>query len=202
MKNTKDGPMFQKSFIGTILTVTGAIGTFASLMLSIEEFKYLKNPGAALNCDLNPLIGCGSILNTWQGHVFLGVPNQFWGLAAFSVLTALGVLLLSKVQLPRWIWQGLQVGIIGGLLFVLWFMYQSVFVLNHLCPYCMVTWVVMLVAGWYVTIHNLREKNIPIAKTLAPAVRFVTKHHLDILITIFVLIIGGILLRFSDFFFG
>jgi len=66
----------------------------------------------------------------------------------------------------------------------------------------MVTWVVMLVAGWYVTIHNLREKNIPIAKTLAPAVRFVTKHHLDILITIFVLIIGGILLRFSDFFFG
>lgn len=191
--------LFDFSLTGTILAITGALGAFASLMLSIEEFIHLKNPNQSLNCDLNPLVGCGSILDTWQGHVFLGVPNQFWGLAAFSVLAMIGVLLIAKVQLPRWIWQGLQIGMLGGVLFVLWFIYQSMFVLNHLCPYCMLTWTVTLIAAWYTTIHNVKNANFKIPARLQKIASFSVRHHFDIIITIFLVIIMSILTRFWDF---
>jgi uncharacterized membrane protein len=183
-----------------VLTITGAGGVFASLMLSIEEFLHLKNPSQQLACDLNPLIGCGNILDTWQGHVLLGIPNQFLGLAAFSALTTLGVLLLARIKFPRWIWQGLQAGMVGGVIFVLWFMFESLFVLKHLCPYCMLTWTVTLAAAWYTTVYNIHSGIITLPKKLKQAGEFVVRHHADILISVYVLIIAGILLRFWDFF--
>lgn len=183
-----------------ILTVTGAGGIFASLMLSIEEFHYIKNPTEQLSCDLNPLIGCGSILDTWQGHVLLGIPNQFLGLPAFAVITTLGVLVLAGVKFPRWIWQGLQAGMIGGIIFISWFFAQSLFVLSHLCPYCMLTWVVILAAAWYTTLYNIKFGNIKLPKPLARVGAFAVRHHADILVTLYVVIIATILLRFWDFF--
>ncbi len=184
-----------------VLTVGGALGVFASLMLSIEEFHHLKNPSNPLSCDLNPLIGCGSILDTWQGHVFLGIPNQFLGLAAFSVLTAIGVFLLAKVKFPSWIWRGLQAGAVGGMLFVLWFMYESLFVLNHLCPYCMVTWVATVAVAWYITVRNVAAGNCMLIKP-GKVADFITKHHADIIVGVYVFAVLGVLFRFRDFFFG
>lgn len=185
---------------GWVLTASGTLGFFASLMLSIEEIHHLKHPTQALSCDINPLIGCGSIMDTWQGHVFFGIPNQFLGLAACTVLITLGVLLLAKVKFPRWIWQGLQLGIIGGVIFVGWFIFQSLFVLNHLCPYCMVTWTAILPVAWYVTVYNIEAGNL--GKRFERCKSFVTRYHVEVIIGVFVIIIGSILLRFSDFFFG
>jgi uncharacterized membrane protein len=169
-------------------------------MLSVEEIHHLKHPAQALACDINPLIGCGNILDTWQGHVLFGIPNQFFGIAACAVLITLGVLLFAGVKFPRWIWQGLQLGMVGGVLFVGWFMYQSLFVLNHLCPYCMVTWAAILPVAWYTTVYNLSEGNLPAWFDRCKA--FVTKHHVDVIVAVFVVIIGSILLRFRDFFFN
>lgn len=188
--------------VARVLIICGSIGLFASFMLSIEEFHHLKHPSAALSCDLNPLIGCGSILDTWQGHAILGIPNQFFGIAACSVLITLGVLVLAKVRLPSWVWQGLQAGMLAAFLTVVWFMYQSLAVLNHLCPYCMVTWASMFVIVWYVTVYNISEKHLPLPQSLKRAGDFVVQHHLDIIITIFVLTILGIIFRFRAFFFG
>lgn len=200
-KQTSIRPIPEKT-IGWIVIITSAIGLFASLMLSIEEYLHLQNPSQALNCDINPLIGCGSILSAWQGHVIFGIPNQFFGLIAFAVLATIGVLIVSSVKLPRWIWNGLQLGAIAGLLSIFWFMYQSLFILNHLCPYCMTTWAATLVVSWYITVYNLQAKTWRIPQRLEKASAFVQKHHLDIIITIFVVLVGSVLLRFRSFFFG
>lgn len=186
--------------VAWVLTISGSLGLIASFMLSIEEIHHLKHPGQALTCDINPLIGCGSIMDTWQGHVLFGIPNQFLGIAACSVLVTLGVLLLAGVKFPRWIWQGMQIGMLAGVVFVGWFIYQSLFVLNHLCPYCIVTWTAILPVAWYVTVYNLQVGNLP--KWTERFVSFATRHHVDVIVGIFVLLIGGTLLRFSDFFFG
>lgn len=183
-----------------ILSLTGAGGVFASLMLSIEEFHHLKHPAQKLACDLNPLVGCGSILDTWQGHAFLGIPNQFFGLAAFAALTTLGVLLLAGIKYPRWIWKGLQLGMLGGVLFVVWFMFESLFVLNHLCPYCMLTWFVTFMAAWYTTVYNLQAKTFTLPKSLKKIGDFAVRHHVDILVSVYLVITLGILWRFWDFF--
>lgn len=183
-----------------VLVVAGAIGLFASLMLSIEEFLYLQNPTQRLACDLNPLIGCGSILSTWQGHVLLGIPNQFFGIAAFSVVVTMGVLMLAGARFPRWIWQGLQAGVIGGTLFITWFFFQSLFTLSHLCPYCMITWVATLAVAWYTTLHNIQAEHIRLADSRRRIGKFAIAHHVDILVGTYVLLAAIILWRFWDFF--
>lgn len=188
------------NIIAWVLTIAGAGGIFASLMLSIEEFHFLKHPHQQLACDINPLIGCGNILNTWQGHVFLGIPNQFLGLIAFTVVTTLGVLLLAKVSFPKWIWQGLQAGMFGGLVFISWFFIESLFVLKHLCPYCMLTWTVTIALVWYTTLYNLQTGTLPVKKPLERAKAFVLRHHADILIVFYVIIVASILTRFWSFF--
>ncbi|PID99501.1 Vitamin K epoxide reductase [Candidatus Saccharibacteria bacterium] len=179
-----------------ILIGSGSLGLFASMMLSLEELEHLKNPTAQLGCDLNPIIGCGSILDTWQGHAILGVPNQFWGLAAFAVVVTIGFAILAGARLKRWFWLGLQIGLVFGLLFVLWFMWQSIFVLNHLCPYCMLTWVATLPAFWYTTLHCIRAEHLHLRGRLARTNRFAQKHHADILLSAYLIIVGVILVRF------
>lgn len=179
-----------------VMVVTGALGLFASFMLSIEEFTRLKNPTDPLTCDLNPIVGCSSILDTWQGHVIFGIPNQFFGMMAFTAFLTFGVLMLSRVKFPRWIWQALQIGVIGGVFYVGWFVYQSLAVLNHLCPYCMLTWGTTLVAAWYVTLYNLAVGHIPESLQVHKFADKLEKHHVDVIVAVVIVIVLLIAWRF------
>lgn len=179
-----------------ILIGSGSLGLFASMMLSIEEIHHLKNPSMRLGCDLNPIIGCGSILDTWQGHVLFGVPNQFWSVAAFAVVVTIGFAILAGAKLKRWFWVGLQIGMFLGLVFILWFMTESLFVLKHLCPYCMLTWIAILPVFWYTTLYCIRAEHLRLHGNLNRANHFIQKHHADILVSMYLVIIGLILWRF------
>lgn len=53
------------------------------------------------------------------------------------------VLAVAKVPLPRWYWIGLAVGILVGVAFVHWLIFQSLYRIGALCPYCMVVWAVI-----------------------------------------------------------
>ena len=44
-----------------------------------------------------------------------------------------------------------------GVVFVHWLIFQSLYVIGALCPYCMVVWAVTIPIFWYVTLHNLRS---------------------------------------------
>ena len=63
------------------------IGMLASIELVLSELKTLKNPHAALSCDLNPLIGCSDSLQSWQGHLLFGIPNSVIGTAVGLLAT-------------------------------------------------------------------------------------------------------------------
>lgn len=187
-------------FVPYIIIACGAVGLFASLMLSIEEVIYLKNPSAPLACDLNPIIGCGSIIDTWQGHALLGVPNQFFGTAIFAAILTIGVSLLAGARYKRWFWQALHGGMFFGLLFVLWFMYQSIFVLKHLCPYCMLTWTAIVPSFWYLLLYGLQEEHIAVPRRLRRVYEFSRRHHADILAVAFLAVMCLIVWRFWDYF--
>lgn len=190
------------NFLPWLLAIGGAIGTLASLMLTIEEFHFIKNPEAPLSCDINPIVGCGSAMSTWQGHVFFGIPNQLFGIAAFAAIATLGVVLLSKITLPKWIWQGLVAGLAGATLFVHWFIYQSIYVLERLCPYCMVTWVATIPMFWYAFLFALKSGYLKQLKIPAKAQKFMLTHHLDLLLVWFLVVILLILNHFWYFFAG
>lgn len=183
-----------------IITASGAVGLFASMMLAIEEVHYLKHPGAPLACDLNPIIGCGSIMDTWQGHALLGIPNQFFGIALFAGIMTIGVSLLAGARYVKWFWQALHLGMFMGFAFVVWFVYQSIFVLRHLCPYCMVTWTAILPAFWYLLLYGIEQEHVRLPSRVQRIYLFARRHHADILAMMFLVVILLILWRFWDYF--
>lgn len=181
-----------------ILAVGGAIGTWASIVLTYDKIRLAENPGFHLDCNLNPIVACGSVIKTTQASA-LGFPNSFMGIAGFAVVTTIGVALLAGgrfEQLKRWFWLGLQLGATLGALFVHWLFFETVYRIHALCPYCMTVWAVTMPIFWYTTLYNLRTGVIPTPPRLKGVVGFMQRHHGDILLVWFLIIAGLILNHF------
>jgi uncharacterized membrane protein len=123
--------------------IAGAVGLTAAITLTIEKIKLLENPAYVPSCSINPVLSCGSVMVTPQAAAF-GFPNPLIGIVAFTVVVVTGVLSLAKVSLPQWFWAGLAAGTLLGVVFIHWLIYQSLYVIGALCPYCMVVWVVTI----------------------------------------------------------
>ncbi len=181
-----------------ILTIGGLIGFVAAFVLTIEKIELLKNPNYVPTCNISPLISCGSVMKTHQAAIF-GFPNSLIGITGFAVVAAIGVMLLAGAsygKIQRWFWLGLQAGTIFGIGFVTWLQYQSIFTIKALCPYCMVVWTVMIPIFLYTTLYNLRTGVIKTPNSLKKVVAFAQRHHGDILVFWYVVIIGIILNHF------
>ena len=123
--------------------LAGLLGELAAFVLTVEKVRQIQNPSYVPSCSINPVLSCGSVMLTKQASVF-GFPNPLIGIAAFSVVIVTGVLAVAGIGLPRWYWAGLAGGTLLGAVFVHWLIYQSLYVIGALCPYCMVVWVVTL----------------------------------------------------------
>jgi uncharacterized membrane protein len=123
--------------------IAGVIGLAASMTLTVEKIEILRNPSYVPTCNINPIVSCGSVMVTPQASV-LGFPNPLLGLVGFTVVIVSGVLAVAKVSLPQWYWVGLTVGVLTGSAFVHWLIFQSLYRIGALCPYCMVVWVVTI----------------------------------------------------------
>jgi uncharacterized membrane protein len=122
------------------ILIAGVAGLIASATLTIEKIELLLNPFYVPSCNLNPIVSCGSVMTTPQASAF-GFPNSLIGIAAFAVITVTGVLAVAKVPLPRWYWVGITLGTLAAAGFVHWLIFQSLYRIGALCPYCMVVWV-------------------------------------------------------------
>lgn len=178
-----------------LLIICGIVGVLSSAIITIDKIKVLEDPTFNPICDINPVISCGSVMQSDQASAF-GFPNMTIGLVVFPAIIVTGVVLLAGAQLKRWYWLGLQFGTMFGVGFVLWLFYQSVYNIQSLCPYCMVIWVVTITTFWYVTIYNLRRGHIKLPMQLAGIGTFVSRHHLDILLLWFLIMVALILNHF------
>ncbi|MEV6235871.1 vitamin K epoxide reductase family protein [Lentzea sp. NPDC051838] len=166
--------------VAWVLALGGFVGLVASSVLTIEKIALLKDPFYVPTCSINPVLSCGSIMKTAQAEAF-GFPNPLIGIAGFAVVTTVGVLLLAGVTLPRWVWIGLQVGVTSGVLFVHWLIFQSLYEIGALCPYCMVVWAVTIPIFWYTTLRNIKPD---------------FQYHSVVLILWYLLIAAGVLQAF------
>lgn len=148
---------------GAVLLLGGLVGLVAAFDLSYERVASLIDPQHAISCDFNPVLSCGTVMDTPQASAF-GFPNPFIGLAAFPLVVFMGVLMLSRVELPRWISLTFNLGALGGLAFVTWLIFQSVYRIGVLCPWCMGVWAVVIPIFWFTTVTNLRNGAIPIGR--------------------------------------
>jgi uncharacterized membrane protein len=178
-----------------ILLIGGIIGTLASLFLTIEVFDKIKNPHYVPPCNLNPILSCTSVADSAQAHAF-GFPNYFIGIAGYAVLATIGVALLAGGIFKRWFWLGIEAGLIFAIGFITWLQFQTLYRIGALCIFCMIVWTVTGPMFWYTSLYNLRAGHIKTPEKLKRASAFSQRHHGDILLLWFLLVIGLILKRF------
>jgi uncharacterized membrane protein len=183
-----------------LLVIGGAIGLICAFIIMVEKIHLMQDPSFQPSCDLNPVISCGSVMQSDQSNAF-GFPNPIIGLIAFPVVITTGILMVSGVTLKRWYMLGLQAGTIFGLLFVHWLFFQSTYRINALCPYCIVVWTVTITTFWYVLLYNMRAGHIRLTGRWQAVGRFLQKHHLDILLFWF-LVLFVLIMRHFWYYYG
>ncbi|TCN30649.1 vitamin K epoxide reductase family protein [Kribbella orskensis] len=108
-----------------------------------------------------------------QAEAF-GFPNPLLGIAGFAIVTTIGAALLAGASFRRLFWLGLQAGVTFGVVFVHWLIFQSLYRIQALCPYCMAVWAVTVPIFWYVTLHNLNRGHLPVPTGAQKAVAAAT----------------------------
>jgi len=141
---------------GIWLIVASVIGWWAAFQLTIEKFALLENPEESLSCDLSPFIQCSTNLESWQGSVF-GFPNPIIGLTGWMAPLVVGVAVLAGARFPRWFWLTFGAGITFAFGLICWLIFQSLYELFVLCPWCMVTWAVTIPTFFATLIHLFRN---------------------------------------------
>ncbi|MGP4102449.1 vitamin K epoxide reductase family protein [Nonomuraea sp. KM90] len=159
-----------------LLLVGGGVGFIAAFVLAIEKIALLKDPAYEPSCSIDPILACGSIMRTPQAEVF-GFPNPLLGIAGFAIVATTGAALLGGARFGKWLWLGLQAGATGGVVFVHWLIFQSLYTIGALCPYCMVVWMVTIPIFWYVTLHNITMHNLPMPAPVHRAGQALTGFH-------------------------
>ncbi|KKP56079.1 MAG: Membrane protein-like protein [Parcubacteria group bacterium GW2011_GWC1_34_10] len=190
----------QKSY-PYILIVGSIVGLLASFTLVLNTIELIKNPNIELPCNINPFVSCSSVANTWQNEIF-NFPNALLGMIAFSMLLAIGAMLLSGYRARKEFWLLVNLGTLAAMTFVIWFFYQSVYNIGSLCIYCMFVWVVTWPIFLYTTVWNIQEGHFNVEHRMLNILNFVSRHHIQILATVYLIAIFLILFQFKDFFFS
>jgi len=175
--------------------IGGSLAVISAAILTSDKIELLKNPHAHLNCNLNPIVACGSVIAKPQAEAF-GFPNPYLGLAGFAAVATIGVAILAGGKFKRWFWLLVEAGVVFAVGFVTWLQFQSIFRINALCPYCMVVWTVTVPIFWYTTLYNLRTGTIRTPDKLRGFVAFIQRHHADILILYYLTLAAVILHHF------
>ncbi|MGQ0843379.1 MAG: vitamin K epoxide reductase family protein [Sporichthyaceae bacterium] len=184
-------PPSKERSLGWLLLAGGLIGFAAAFTLMVEKIALLKDPGYSPSCSLNPVLNCGSIMKTDQAEVF-GFPNPLIGVAAFPVLAATGAALLAGARFARWYWIGLQTGVTLAAGFVGWLIFQSLYRIGALCPYCMVVWALVLPIFVFVTARNAEVGVLGSRLALSRTVRAIAAWRLTI-VTAAVLVVVALI---------
>jgi len=178
-----------------LLILGGAVGLVASIALSIESLSLAKNPHSAAVCDLNPIFSCSSVTSSSQAEVFK-FPNPYIGIAAYSGLFVIGLAILAGAKFKSWFWRLVLIGLALAVIFIHWLIFQALYRIGALCLFCMFSWAVTIPMFWYLTLYSLKAGHIGIPKSFKSTYEFLYKHHGDVLLLWFLLIIVLIGKRF------
>lgn len=183
-----------RKFLPFVIMICGIIGLLASFMLAVETIEYIKDPSAPLACNINPIVSCSSVIDTPQGQI-LGFMNPLIGVVGFSMLIVFGLAVLYKAKFPKWVWMAAQATSLLTIALIHWLIYNSVYVLGSLCPYCMVVWVISMPIALHITIRNVNEGLLgEKAKSLAA---FLNEYHYTLLLIWYAAVVALIINHFS-----
>jgi uncharacterized membrane protein len=186
-------------WIFTTMLIFGIVGLCVSFILANDEIELMKHPDAILSCSINLVLNCSKVMQTWQASTF-GFPNMFIGLMGYPVVITTAVVALAGGKLPRWFWVVANVCYGLGALFAYWLFFNSVYVIQILCPWCLVVTFSTTIVVATITHYNLRENTFGFSKRLNEKIQEMLQKDVGKLLTAswIVFLIALVFIKFGN----
>ncbi|HRJ06622.1 MAG TPA: vitamin K epoxide reductase family protein [Candidatus Saccharibacteria bacterium] len=189
-------------WIFTSMLVGAILSLIAAFVLSLEAIELAKNPDAKLSCSINAVFNCATVAKHPSAEM-LGFPNSFIGMMAEPVVITVAIAGLAGIRFQRGFMFAAQIGYTLGLIYAYVLFYISFFIIEALCPWCLLVTLTTTMVWFALTRYNIRENNLFLAKNPQQNLeRIVTKDYdkLAMFALIFVLIVA-ILVKYGNGFF-
>jgi uncharacterized membrane protein len=124
------------------------VSLIAAFTIMVEKLHLLSNPDYVTSCSVNAVISCSPVMSSPQAAAFFGIPNPLLGIAGFSVVACI-YFMSFFLKLPRFVWIINMVGTGLALIFCFWLATQALYVINAICIYCFIVWIMTTVIFWY-----------------------------------------------------
>ena len=197
-KNLRDNRwIFASMLIGALLSL------LAAFVLSVESIELAKNPDASLSCSVNAVVNCATVAKHPSANL-LGFPNSFLGMIAEPVVITVAIAGLAGVRFPRRFMLTAQVFYTAGFIFAYYLLFMSMFVIQALCPWCLLVTLSTTLVFFSMTRYNIREDNLYLPKRASTwAKDFIARDYDKLLLgTIIVAVVAGIVIKYGSGLFG
>lgn len=182
-----------------VLFFAASLALIAAFQLSVDKLHILENPEAGLSCSINAVLNCASVMKTPQASL-LGFPNSFLGLMAYPVFIFVALALISGAKMNKFVWRLLFAGALSAALFAWWLYYDSVYVIQILCPWCLLTTTTTTVIFAVMTRIAILEDIFTLPKARRKKLQDLVKNQYDVVVTVSFITILALLivLKFGD----
>ena len=173
----KDKNIRDNRWIFTSMLVGATISLIAAFILSVDAFELAKNPNVALSCSINAIVNCATVAKTSYSSIF-GFPNSFLGLISESVVITVAIAGLAGVKFPRKFMFVAQVFYTLGFLFAYYLFFIGLFIIQAVCPWCLLVTLSTTGVFFSMTRYNIREDNLFLPKKLSKKLKgFIEKDY-------------------------
>lgn len=193
-KNLRDNRwIFTSMLVGALLSLLSAF------VLSVEAIDLAKNPNAELSCSVNVIVNCATVAKHPSASMF-GFPNSYLGMVLEPIVITVAIAGLAGVRFPRGFMLAAQIGYTLGLLYALLLLGISYFVIQALCPWCLLVTLTTIFVWFAMTRYNIRENNLFLPKSLQSKLEIFIKKDFDKLamFSLIAAIVGAILVKYGD----
>ncbi|MDB5177873.1 MAG: Vitamin epoxide reductase, partial [Candidatus Saccharibacteria bacterium] len=129
-----------------------------------------------------------------------GFPNSFFGLMAEPIVITVAIAGLAGIAFSRRFMFGAQIGYTLGFIFAWYLFYVSFFIIQALCPWCLLVTLTTTFVFFAITRYNIREDNLYLPKSAATKLKHWIQKDYDklLLASIVVLAIAAILIKYGE----
>ena len=185
--------IFASMLVGAIFSL------IAAFVLSVDAITLAKDPNASLSCSVNIIVNCATV-NSHPSASMFGFPNSFLGLIAEPIVITVAIAGLAGVKFPRIFMFFAQIGYSLGFIFAYVLFYLSFFVIQALCPWCLLVTLTTTFVWFAITRYNIRENNLYLPKKLQKNLhRFIEKDYDKFAMAILlVIIVAAIFVKYGN----
>jgi len=195
----KDRDLRDNRWIFLSMLAGAVVSLIAAFVLSIEAFEIAKNPNVQLSCSINAIINCATVAKTSFASIF-GFPNSFLGMIAEPVVITVAVAGLAGVKFPRLFMFAAQFFYTLGFIFAYYLFFIGLFVIQALCPWCLLVTLSTTFVLFSMTRYNIREDNLYLPKRFAAkAKNFINKDYDKLALALLVVaVIAVIIFKYGN----